>query len=91
MYPPDFPWRRLGCQRVEHCEHGGRPDTRAQQNDGGIARAEREAASGRARVKHITNLQLVADVSASRATGFPFDAHAISVGTGFARQRITAK
>src|SRR6516165_3163992 len=42
MYPPDIPWRCLGCQSAEHCQHRGCSDPCAQQNDRCIARSKRE-------------------------------------------------
>src|ERR1051326_5835420 len=88
--PPDLPRRHLRRQRVEHREHGGSPYARAQQNDGCLAGLKREAAPCRARVHHVADLQLLVDVGAGRAVVLPLDAQAISLGAGFARQRVAA-
>ena len=77
VQPPDFPRRCFGRQRVEHRQHGGHSDSGTQQNNGPVARPQREAASRGACIHDVANLQLVVDISAGRAMGFPLDAHAI--------------
>ena len=89
--PPDLPRRRSGRQRVKHREHGGGTDAGAQENDGALARREREVAPWRARVHDLADLQLFVDVGPGGATGFALDAHAIMLGAGLAGHGVAAR
>src|SRR6516225_1992462 len=70
MYPPDIPRRCLGCQSVEHREHRGCSDARAQQNDRCVARSKRERTTCRTCIHLVAYLQLIVNISAGSTVGF---------------------
>src|SRR5262249_16660603 len=90
VQPPDFSWRCRSRQRMEHCQYGRGANTGAQKNDGSIARPKREAATCRAGLHAIADLQFFVDVSAGCAVRLALDADAIALSARFVRQRVAA-
>ena len=77
-------------QRMKHREHRRHADPGTEQDDRRLARPQRKTAACGAGLHDVANFELVVDVAARCAMGFPLDADAIKGGARLARQRIAA-
>src|SRR6476660_2702035 len=75
--PQDRPGRAVRGQRVQHCQDGGRPDSRAQQHNWPISGLQDKAPTRRADVERIAHPDVLAEVR----SGGPMrlDLHADSI------------
>ncbi len=59
VQPPHFARRRRGGKGVQHRKDGSRTDSRAQQDDGAVARLQREYTSRRAHIQYVAGADVV--------------------------------
>jgi hypothetical protein len=91
VQPPDVPAGPGRGQRVQHGQHRCRADTRADQQDRRLARAQGEGAARRGYLQLVTRPHPGVQVLAGGAVFLPLDADPVVAGARGSRQGVAAQ
>src|SRR5882724_7646177 len=89
--PQDLPCRAGRGKRVQHRQHGRRPDSRAEQYHRPLSRRQNEAPARRADVESIAHPDMLAEIGSSRPIRLYLHADSITLRREGAREGVAAK
>src|SRR6266545_452724 len=91
MEPQDLTRRPGSRQRVQYRQHGGHPDSRAEQHHRALSGLQDEASARRADVEDVVQADMLPQVGSGRPIRLDLHTDSIALRRGVTRERIAAK